>query len=97
MFRNVLLPIDLTDKHQAALDVAAQLAQGKGSCVTLLHVIEVIAGLPVEEESRFYRALERSAEKHLQGYVKALSDRHIPCRQKNSVGQPRSNDCRFCE
>ncbi len=86
MFKKLLVPLDLTDKHQAVLDAAAELAQQNGGDVTLLHVIEVIAGLSVEEEKRFFNHLERSAQRHLQSYVKALTERQIPCQEKVLIG-----------
>jgi nucleotide-binding universal stress UspA family protein len=65
MFRNILLPVDLSDRHQAALNVAADLAGPSDGEVTLLHVIEVIPGLPIEEDLTFYHRLEKVARKHL--------------------------------
>src|ERR1051326_9108272 len=50
MFKRILIPLDLTDKHHAALSKAADLARHSDGRVTLLHVIEVIPGLAVEEE-----------------------------------------------
>ena len=86
MFKKLLLPLDFTDKHQSVLDAAAELAQQNGGDVTVLHVIEVIPGLSVEEERRFFNHLERSAERHLQNHVKALTERRIPSQQKVLIG-----------
>ena len=36
MFKKILLPVDLTDKHKPALDMAARLAEQNGGTVTLL-------------------------------------------------------------
>ena len=57
MFKQILLPLDLTDKHQAAFDLAVKLTRESGGTIVLLHVIEVIAGLPVDEEKTFYQRL----------------------------------------
>lgn len=86
MFKKLLVPLDLTDKHQAVVDTAAKLAQQNDGDVTLLHVIESIPGLSVGEERTFYNRLERSAEKHLQKYFKALTKRQIPCQTKVFIG-----------
>jgi universal stress protein A len=86
MFKKLLVPLDLTDKHQAVLATAAELAQQNGGDVTLLHVIEVIAGLSIEEDKGFFNRLERSADKHLQGYLKGLMKRQIPCQKKVLIG-----------
>lgn len=87
MFRNILLPLDLTDRHEAVLDIAAELARQSGGTVTLLHVIEVIPGLPVEEEQAFYQRLEKAARKHLQKCSSYLSKLGISCRQEVILGQ----------
>lgn len=73
MFKKILLPVDLTDKHGPALKVAADLAGQSGGEIVLLHVIEVIAGVPMEEEKAFYGRLERSARKHLEGLNDSLA------------------------
>lgn len=65
MFKNILLPVDLSERHQRALDVATSLVKQSGGEITLLHVIEVIAGLSLEEEKSFYQRLEKSARSHL--------------------------------
>jgi nucleotide-binding universal stress UspA family protein len=67
MFHKLLLPVDLTDRHGQALAAATDLARPGGGEVTLLHVIEVIPGLTMEEEKPFYQRLEKAARKHLDG------------------------------
>jgi len=66
MFRKILLPVDLTARHQQAIEAATDLARQSGGEVTLLHVIEVIPGLAFEEEKPFYQRLEKKALKHLE-------------------------------
>ena len=58
MYQKILLPVDLGEKHQQALEAASCLARLSAGDVTLLHVIEVIPGLPMEEEKAFYARLE---------------------------------------
>lgn len=77
MFRKVLLPLDLTDKHGPALEAAADLAKPVNGSVELVHVIEVAAGLSLEEEASFYQRLERLARKHLEKWGQQLSQRGI--------------------
>src|SRR5262245_9495561 len=74
MFKKILLPVDLTDKHGRALAVASELAAQSGGQVTLLHVIETMAGLSMEEERDFYRRLERVARAHLDRLGKQLRE-----------------------
>ena len=61
MFKKILVPVDLTDAHQRALEIASSLAGPAGGEVTLLHVIELIHGLPMDEEKDFYQRLARKA------------------------------------
>ncbi len=85
MFKRILIPVDLTEKHQPVLDLAAQLA-GPGSEAVLLHVIEAIPGLSAEEVEDFYRRLEKSAREHLQRLGKYLSDRKVAWQSQVLVG-----------
>ena len=65
MFKRILVPLDLSPNYRRAVETAAELArQGSGE-VTLLHVIETIAGIEMEEERDFYNRLETAARTHL--------------------------------
>jgi nucleotide-binding universal stress UspA family protein len=64
MFRNILVPVDLTDRHGPAVALAGQVA-ADGGAVTLLHVVELIHGMSREDEPAFYERLERAARAHL--------------------------------
>ena len=68
MFRQILVPVDLTEKNRTAVDVAAGLwqAAGAGARLTLLHVIETIDHVPFEELEDFYAMLQRKAEAGLE-------------------------------
>jgi nucleotide-binding universal stress UspA family protein len=85
MFKKILLPIDLSDRHQRALSVAADLARSSGGEVLLLHVVESIPGLESEEE--FYRRLERISWKHLGELSEQLAAQNIPARSLVLVGK----------
>jgi nucleotide-binding universal stress UspA family protein len=86
MFKKIVVPLDLTDRHQPALDIAAELTRQCGGAVTLLHVIEVIPGLSMEEEKSFYNRLERAARSHLKRIADVLAQRQITCRQEILYG-----------
>ncbi|MFN4258992.1 MAG: universal stress protein [Gemmataceae bacterium] len=77
MFRHILVPLDLTEHHQRAVEIAAGLAHASGGRVTLLHVIELIPGLVEEEDQRFYQRLERKAQTHLQTLLPHLEQRGV--------------------
>ena len=80
MLKHILLPVDLTDKHQKAVAAAAGLAAQFGAEVTLLHVVELIPGITQEEEKAFYQRLERIARKHLERFSGGLTERQVVCR-----------------
>src|SRR5437899_2206478 len=86
MFKKILLPLDLTDRHAAALQLAADLAR-QGGEVTLLHVVEVIPGLSREEEAPFYARLERKATAHLERWAGELSSAHVSVRGEVVFGE----------
>jgi nucleotide-binding universal stress UspA family protein len=77
MFKKILVPIDLTDKHQRTLEIAAHLAGQAGGEVTLVHVIELIPGLAMEDERPFYDRLERMARKHFEHLAPQLAQRKV--------------------
>jgi len=79
MFKNILLPLDLTDKHHQAATTAAELARQSGGSVVLVHVVETIPGLPADEEKPFYSRLERSARSHLQKVAAGVQAQGVLC------------------
>lgn len=77
MFRKILVPVDLSDRHQQALEIGARLAKASDGEVTLLHVIEIIPGLTLEEERDFYQRLEQAALDHLTRLGRYLAENHV--------------------
>ena len=66
MFRKLLVPVDFTEKNEAALRSAVEIASGsEGAQVTLLHVIETIEHIAFEEMGDFYQGLEAKAAARL--------------------------------
>jgi nucleotide-binding universal stress UspA family protein len=80
MFTRILLPLDLTAKHRQAVDIAAELASQNSGDVTLLHVIEEIRGLSMDEEPEFFQRLEQTAKKDLDEIGRLFSERGIAWR-----------------
>lgn len=76
MFRRILIPTDLTDRTVRALHVARDVAARDDSHLTLLHVIETIAGADFEELSSFYGTLEERARTRLNELMTRASTRH---------------------
>jgi nucleotide-binding universal stress UspA family protein len=95
MFKKILVPLDLTDKHRPALAIAAELAQQSGGKVTLLHVIEVIPALSRDEESVFYNRLERTARDHLKQNAGTFADHHIPFQNEILFGNRAQEIARY--
>ena len=79
MFQKILVPLDMTFKHRRAIDTAAELARLSGGEVVLLHVIELLHGMPREEEKEFYDRLETAAQVHLEKHLIGLKEHGIPC------------------
>ncbi len=92
MFQRILLPIDLTDRHQAAIDAAIELATREGGAIALLHVIEQIAGLSPDEEKGFYSGLERAAKGRLDRWAAKFSAKKIPVQTAIRFGH-RAAEC----
>jgi nucleotide-binding universal stress UspA family protein len=68
MFHRILVPVDLTAKSLAPVDLAYEFAAQLGAEVILLHVIETIEHIQFEELKPFYERLENSSRKGLQEF-----------------------------
>jgi nucleotide-binding universal stress UspA family protein len=86
VFKKILVPVDLTDAHQPALDIATDLAKESAGEVTLLHVIEVIAEVWEVEDRDFYDRLEQKARDHLARLGHYLGERAVPRRAEVVFG-----------
>lgn len=78
MFRKILVPVDLSERHDKALKMAGELASQHKAEIVLLHVIEAISGTAIEEENTFYSRLEKSSWKHLEKLGKQSTRQHVP-------------------
>jgi nucleotide-binding universal stress UspA family protein len=61
VFHSLLVPVDFTEPNDRALEAASALVRQFGGTIHLIHVIQLIPGLGVDEERPFYSRLERSA------------------------------------
>ena len=68
MFQRILVPVDLSEKSLAAVDLAYELAAQSQADTTLLHVVETIEYIAFDEMKQFYERLENSARKGLQEF-----------------------------
>jgi universal stress protein A len=65
MFKNILIPTDLSENSKRALDIAVSLDPEKERSITLLHVVEIIEGDDQKEFSEFYKKLRARAKKKM--------------------------------
>ena len=65
MFKNILIPTDLSEKSKKAMDIAVNLGSEEEGRITLLHVVEIIEGNDQEEFGEFYNRLRARAEKKM--------------------------------
>jgi universal stress protein A len=94
VFQNILLPVDLADRHHAAITLAAKLASPEAT-VTLLHVIETIGELSTGEEQNFYRSFKKNSRTFLERLGKQLEDRKISWRAEILLGRRTSDTVRY--
>ena len=98
MFRKILVPVDFTDKNEAALDSAVQIAvAATGSEVTLLHVIETIEHIDFKEMSDFYRGLESRASAKLFALEEKLKERGVRCHHEVLFGKRAETIVRYAD
>lgn len=77
MFQRILVPVDLSEKSLAAVDLAYELASKSGAIVSLLHVIETIAHVPFDDLKPFYERLEQRATEGLQELAERFISRKL--------------------
>jgi nucleotide-binding universal stress UspA family protein len=81
MFNRILVPVDLTEKSLAAVDVAYNFATQSDAEVVLLHVIETIEHIQFNELKPFYERLETSAREGLQEFAERFVANNIKVEQ----------------
>lgn len=77
MFQRIVVPVDLTEKSLAAVDLAYEMAVQSQAWVGLLHVIETIEHVQFDEMKAFYKRLEESAWKGLQEFSERFISRKM--------------------
>ncbi|HEX4498170.1 MAG TPA: universal stress protein [Thermoanaerobaculia bacterium] len=99
MFRKILVPVDFTDKNEAALDSAVQIAaaQGVDAEITLLHVIETIEHIDFKEMKDFYERLELQDAAKLFALEGRLEERGAKVRHQILFGKRAETIVRYAE
>jgi nucleotide-binding universal stress UspA family protein len=98
MFRKILVPVDFTDKNEAALASAVQIAAAQAeSEITLLHVIETIEHIDFNEMSDFYGRLETQVAAKLFALEERLQERGAKVRHEILFGKRAETIVRYAE
>jgi nucleotide-binding universal stress UspA family protein len=87
MFTQIIVPVDLSNRYQPALDLAARLVNRDRGEVTSPHVIRVMPGLAVDDKRDCNDDLERRARAYLIRLGEGLAQ-HVPSRLAVAYGQP---------
>jgi len=74
MFQNILVPIDVSDRNERAIAMAADLARLTGGKIRLFHVIETIPGIDLDDEAEFFGRLEAKAREILLRHGRRLRE-----------------------
>jgi universal stress protein A len=75
MFKNILIPVDFTEKNEAAIEATSEIAKMHHADITLLHVIEKIDLLASREVRGFYSRLKRNAETKIRNLVRKFNSK----------------------
>ena len=95
MFRHILVPIDLSERTDRAVDMARSLGEPGRARVTLFHVIETIAGAEYDEFRPFYRELEGRASRHLAALASRFEGSDLEVGRTVVFGKPAEEIIRF--
>lgn len=95
MFKRIMVPVDLTAKNLKAANIAIRLADPEQAETVLVHVIEVIEGLPTEELKSFYAQLEVAARRKMKGLSARFTRKGLNCQVVISFGN-RLNEILRC-
>ncbi len=87
MFEHILIPLDFTEKNDPAIAMAEQVATPGQSRMSLLHVIEAIAGVDHQEMTDFYEMLESRARTALGRLQTDLANREIDAEYAIAFGK----------
>lgn len=95
VFRHILVPLDLSDRHQRVLETALALARQCSARVTLLHVVERIEKVPAGQLRAFYRRLIRASRRKLEHAVAPFVREGVAIHRTVRLGRPPNDILRF--
>lgn len=85
MYERIVLPLDLSEEHDAVLEAVLRLGEGVKS-VCLLHVVESIRGIPDVEVEGFYASLRPRAEANLAAAAARLKEAGLEAQTEIRTG-----------
>ena len=88
MFKNIIVPIDLSGRNTRALAAAVTLAEQSHARVTLLHVIHRVPHLSPRELAGFYRRLTATARRRVDQAARPFATRGVAVRTQVLIGEP---------
>lgn len=77
MFRQILVPTDLSPESQQALEIAVEIATLRNGTIYFIHVIKLIPHSDFEEFKDFYARLEDQAVAEMDAILANFEDSHI--------------------
>lgn len=86
-FKNILVPIDLTEKSKKVLDIAISMIPKNMGEITLIHVIEKIEGIDDEDIGNFYKKLRKHAQKEMDEVVFEYKNYGLPINTEITIGK----------
>ena len=87
LFPHIVVPLDFTEKNDAAVRVALNMAKQNDARVTLMHVIESIEYANDKIMAAFYESLQEQAEKELDRRAQEFTAAGIPVEQEVLMGK----------
>ena len=95
-FKNILVPVDFTEKNVAALDIAFELAVANRARVTLLHVVETLDVDSDAEMEQFYDRLETRADSELERMSRRFVNAGVSSDRKVRFGKRLAETLQAC-
>src|ERR1700752_5100293 len=95
MFQHILVPVDFSERNRTAVDAACNMARQDGARLTLIHVIERIEYISVEEMGDFYSRLERSARQGMDELSESPSRHGLPLEKVIVLGKRHDEIIRY--
>ena len=87
-FRHLMVPIDLSGRHERVFKMVRTLVAGRACRVTLFHVVQRVPGIATTELDGFYRRLVKTADRRLRQIAGSFAKHGIDVRIQVTIGEP---------